>query len=73
MITQHKATRKRVQQLVDAAERLAAVQYEWGRSDPAKQQVKRKVDRCWEEFRVACNAVLTDHQEIPTILVKWSR
>lgn len=76
MISHQRAVKKKVDKLVFAAERLAAVQYEAGlrAAEPAKRQkVQAKVNRCWQEFRVACDALQQDYTETPTMVVRWAK
>jgi hypothetical protein len=76
MISPHKSLRKKVDKLVNAAERLAAVQYEAGlkATEPAKRQkVQKKVDKCWTEFRIACDVLLDNYAESHGIIIRWSR
>lgn len=74
MISQQKAAKKRLEKLVDAAERLAAVQYLAGlHSADRSDRIKAKVDRSWQEFRLAADAVLNSTSQVPTILVRWSK
>lgn len=76
MVSQQRAMKKKVDKLVCAAEKLAAVQYEAGlkAAEPAKRQrVQRKVNKCWIEFRMACDVLLDDYPVATGMIVRWSR
>ncbi len=65
MISAEKASKKKIEKFVDAAQKLAAVQYLYG-LHPDNPKIKEKADKTWQEFQLAADTIL--NQKI--ILIK---
>jgi hypothetical protein len=61
MISRENFTRKTIKNLVDAAEKLAALQYRAGlhSGKPTEEKLKPKVNKAWQEFHLAADALTT--------------
>ena len=57
MISDEKASVKKIKNLVSAAQKLAAVQYRLG-LHPENNKIKDKVNKAWCEFQLATDSVL---------------
>lgn len=56
MISQTKSARKKIDNLINVAERLAAIQYQAG-LHPEKERLKEKANKTWKEFYLATDSV----------------
>lgn len=60
MISAEKTASKKIKALVDAAERLAALQFQAGLSagKPSEAKLKPKLEKAWHEFQLVSDSLM---------------
>lgn len=66
MISQQKTSLKKIRNLVNAAQRLAALQYLAGlySGKPKETKIKPKVDKAWQEFQLAADSIMASNRVV---------